>query len=110
MDDALAEQWRTEGYIVVRGLFDPDRCRRLLAIAESALEQWRRNNPETGEPGGGVNATVMRHLNHPGYFASSEEDARCELLSAIADRKVLSIGQSIPVSYTHLTLPTNREV
>ena len=95
MDDALAEQWRTQGYIVVRGLFDPDRCRRLLAIAESALEQWRRRNPETGEPGGGVNATVMRHLNHPGYFASSEEDARCELLSAIADRKVLSIGQSI---------------
>ena len=53
MDDALAEQWRTQGYIVVRGLFDPDRCRRLLAIAESALEQWRRSNPETGEPGGG---------------------------------------------------------
>mgnify|MGYP001234141538 CR=1 FL=1 len=95
MSRELADQWRKEGYIIVRGLFDRHRCQTLLAIAESVIKQWRKKNPETGKPGGGASATVMRHLNHPGYFLPDEQEARCRLLSAIADQEVLSIGRSI---------------
>jgi hypothetical protein len=89
----LAADWQAEGYIVVRGLLDVDRARGLERICEPILAQWRQRNPETGEPGGGADATVMRHLNHPGYHLETKD--RRQLLEAIADPAVLDVGRQI---------------
>ena len=88
----LAEQWATEGYIVVRGLFDADRVESLKPICESILEQWRTESPEKGEPGGGPEANVMRHLNHPGYDPSTPGGPKEILKAAAADpvREIVS--------------------
>ncbi len=52
----LREQWESEGYVVLRGLFDPERAANLLMICNAILDQWRVNNPEQGAPGGGPDA------------------------------------------------------
>lgn len=91
----LHAQWQERGYIVVRGLLGAERSARLRAIAESVLDQWRINNPENGKPGGDANATVMRHLNHSGYFSAQQGEDRREMLRAIADPQVLSVGRAI---------------
>ncbi len=94
MSEALKAQWQEQGYVVVRGLFDAERSARLCAIAESILDQWRIRSAENGKPGGDDNATVMRHLNHPGYFSHTSDELR-EMLRAIADPQVLSVGRAI---------------
>ncbi len=94
MTGELARQWTTEGYLIVRGLFDAERTRRLQAICEAILQQWRVCNPETGQPGGGPDATSMRHLNHPGYFADDPQAFR-EVMEAAADERVLAVSREI---------------
>jgi ectoine hydroxylase-related dioxygenase (phytanoyl-CoA dioxygenase family) len=90
----LQEQWLKDGYAVVRGVFDPRRAERLRMIGDAILEQWRVANPETGQPGGGPDATVMRHLNHPGYFTGHPEWFG-DLMDAVADDKVLGIVRAV---------------
>ncbi len=85
--------WNEKGYVVVRGLFDAGQTERLREIAESVLTQWRLRNPENEEPGQ-PDATVMRHLNHPGYFAEDPE-AKNTLLEAIAAAKPLAVCRDI---------------
>ena len=85
--------WNEKGYVVVRGLFDAGQTERLREIAESVLTQWRLRNPENGEPGQ-PDTTVMRHLNHPGYFAEDPE-AKTTLLEAIAAAKPLAVCRYI---------------
>ena len=91
----LAEHWQREGYIVVSGLIDGSRTTRLAAVAESILAQWRECNPETGEPGGGTNATCMRHLNHPGYFPPEGRTGLVTILETIADPGILDVCRMI---------------
>lgn len=94
MDLNLREQWENEGYVVLSGVFDKARTARLQTICEAILAQWRTNNPEKNQPGGGPDATVMRHLNHPGYFG--EHPAWLgELMDAVADEKVLDVARTI---------------
>jgi ectoine hydroxylase-related dioxygenase (phytanoyl-CoA dioxygenase family) len=69
MEDELAEQWKKNGYVVVRNVLDIAQTTRLRRICDHVLEQWRRRDPQTGRPSD-PNATVMRHLNHPDYFAA----------------------------------------
>lgn len=95
MSEALKAQWQEQGYVVVRGLFDAERSAHLRAIAESVIGQWRIKNPENGKPGGDANATVMRHLNHPGYFCAEQAEERREMLRAIAAPQVLEVGRAI---------------
>ena len=90
----LSEQWEREGYVVIRGLFDPDRTAQLRTVCEGVLKQWYACNPETGKPGGGPEATVMRQLNHPGYFAGDADGLRL-LLAGVADRGVREVGRAI---------------
>jgi len=93
----LQEQWQAEGYLVIPELIDWARALRLRAICEPILDQWRVANPDvaaTGKPGGDPDATVMRHLNHPGYFAN-HMDWFCELMDAVADPRVLDIARTI---------------
>lgn len=94
MNDDLRTMWETEGYVVERGLFGAERTARLRTLCEEILAQWRAKNPETGQPGGAPDATVMRHLNHPGYFRSHPE-WRPDLMDAIADPQVLAIARAI---------------
>ena len=91
----LARRWQRDGYIVVPGLLSQARAARLAAIAEPILAQWRGCNPETGEPGGGADATCMRHLNHPGYFDRQSRAGLIELLQAVADPAVLDVCRVI---------------
>lgn len=93
-DKQLEKQWEEEGYVVVRGLFDPNRTACLRDICLDVLKQWRVCNPEKGEPGGGPESTVMRHLNHPGYFGTGK-DGLADLMHAVADEEVLHVVQTI---------------
>lgn len=94
IDKTLQKHWEEEGYVVVRGLFDPNRTALLRDICFDVLKQWRICNPEKGEPGGGPDATVMRHLNHPGYFDTHRNDL-VTLMDAVADKKVLDLVRTI---------------
>ena len=94
MTALLRQQWENEGYAVVPAVLDEARCAQLLPICEAILAQWRTANPETGKPGGAADATVMRHLNHPGYFA--EHPAWLgSVLDVVADPQILAIGRTI---------------
>ena len=88
------EQWERDGYVIVRRIFDARRAQRLRDVCELILQQWRIKNPETGKPGGDLNATVMRHLNHPGYF-TNREDERRELMDAVSDAEVLAVCREV---------------
>ena len=91
----LHQQWVNEGCVIVRGMFDPARTAQLRAICDRILEQWRVNNPETDKPGGGPEATVMRHLNHRGYFNEAQNAELTLLMDAVADDNVISTMRAI---------------
>lgn len=90
----VEQQWVTEGYVIVRAMFDPARTTELRTICDRILAQWRVANPETGQPGGGPEATVMRHLNHVGYFADQPAELT-PLLEAVADAQVLATMRAV---------------
>ena len=92
---ALASHWKKHGYIVVRRMFSPARTAALEAVCEQVLRQWRRKNPETGQPGGGPEATVMRHLVHAGYDDAAGAAGRRALLEAVADPKMLTASRAV---------------
>jgi ectoine hydroxylase-related dioxygenase (phytanoyl-CoA dioxygenase family) len=94
MNVDLRTQWENEGYVVLRGVLDQSRTARLLTICESILAQWRVENPETGKPGGAPEATVMRHLNHSGYFRQNSEWFG-DLMDVVADPQVLHVARTI---------------
>lgn len=90
----LYQQWVSDGCMIVQGMFDPARTADLRAICDRILEQWRVANPETGKAGGGPEATVMRHLNHRGYFGADLSELTT-LMDAVADDKVLNTMRAI---------------
>ena len=67
-----------------------------------------------GNPGNGGWAFLIINKNDISYRAGFERNAtnnRMELMAAIKALEFLNQHNDInPVSYTHLTLPTNREV
>ena len=95
IDGDLAQRWQRDGYLVVPGLLSAARAARLATIVEPVLAQWRDCNPETGEPGGGPDATVMRHLNHPEYFSQERRADLVDLLQTVADPAVLDVCGAI---------------
>ena len=93
--DSLKRQWEEEGYILVRGLFDPQRTEKLRVICDAVLEQWRKKCPLTGKAGIDTpDVTNMRHLNHPGY-AKVYPSAVQEILETTADPELLKICRTI---------------
>jgi hypothetical protein len=88
LDESLSDSWAHEGYIVVHGIYDRNRLDALRPLCEKILSQWRVENPEKGEPGGGPDSYVMRHLNHSGYFQESPTGL-VEILEAASARSVL---------------------
>lgn len=82
------------GYAIVRVLWDPDLVARLAKACTRTLAQWRVENPENGKPGGGPDATVMRHLNHPGYFGQHDKE-RVLMLEAVASPEAVGFAEEI---------------
>jgi hypothetical protein len=85
--------WRTRGYVVSRGLIDPSHAAKLRVICDGVLDQWRRRDPQVGSPGGD-DATVMRHLNHPAYFAAGAFGLE-DLFRLAALPKLLDLAKTI---------------
>jgi hypothetical protein len=87
----LEGDWRRDGFVVVRGLFSARHVQRLRDTAEACLTQWKKCNPETGQPTPRAeNATCMRHLNHPGYFRAGSPEL-LTLLESIAKPELLAL-------------------
>lgn len=91
---SLHQQWLELGYVVVPQLIAPARAERLREICDHIHAQWRERDPQTGRPGEKPDATVMRHLNHPAYFAQHPE-WRIDVLEAVADPNVLAVAAQI---------------
>jgi hypothetical protein len=95
MPHPLLTQWQTEGYIVVRGLFDPARAQRLLGICDETLRRWRECDPQ------GLRRKVerepheMRHLNHPAYREGRPHADFEAIMDAIADPRLLDTIRTI---------------
>jgi hypothetical protein len=91
----LRQQYLNEGFIFVRGLLAIDRVARLRLHSEHVLSQWRLGNAENGKQGiDSPDATVLRHLNHPGYF-KDRRDWLVEILEIAADPKVLEVVSEV---------------
>ena len=90
----LRQQWIEEGYIVVRGIYSPERSARLLNICNRILDQWRVCEPASGNANADPSATCMRHLNHPGYFKETPAEF-IEIMNAVADPAVLNVARTI---------------
>ena len=82
------EQLETEGYLVFRSVYDGRTADRLRLISDDCLTKWRGCSPEIGKQGGGPESTVMRHLNHTGYFPD-KKDRLSDILNAVADPNIL---------------------
>ena len=86
-------EWRTRGYVVVRGIVARPQVAKVRATCDRALEQWRARDPQTGRPGG-ADATVMRHLNHPAYFEAGTPGLE-DVLSLAAAPEILGLARLI---------------
>ena len=76
-----------DGFLIVRDCLEANRVERLLHIAESAIDLWKRESTRESEPGGfsfSPRATFLFHLNHPKYFRGRSDDLAF-LLDAVAD-------------------------
>lgn len=91
---SLRQQWLKLGYVVVPQLIAPARAEHLRMISDNIYAQWRECDPQTGRPGEKPDATVLRHLNHPAYFAQHPE-WRIDVLEAAADLNVLAVAEQI---------------
>jgi ectoine hydroxylase-related dioxygenase (phytanoyl-CoA dioxygenase family) len=87
---SLGEHYQTQSYILVRRLIEPSEAETLRTICEDILRQWFAGvDPTREKPTASAEATVMRHLNHPAYFAERPEWFPI-LMDLIADERVLS--------------------
>jgi hypothetical protein len=96
MASAIEGDWKRDGYLIVRGLFDAARVEQLLKVSEHCMHQWKLCNPETSKPGSADpdRATSMRHLNHPDYFEGGANSPDFKLLmEAVADPNVLRVAK-----------------
>ena len=84
-------QWRTEGYVVSRVIIDVTYAAKLRLIFGDVLDQWRRRDPQTSRAGG-VDATVLRHPNHPAYFAAGAPGLE-DVLRVAAWPKLLDLAR-----------------
>jgi ectoine hydroxylase-related dioxygenase (phytanoyl-CoA dioxygenase family) len=89
----LAAQWKTHGYVVLRGVLDVAQVTRLRRVCDAVLAQWRRRDPQTGRPSD-PNATVMRHLNHPDYFAGGAPGLG-DVLELAAHPKLIDLARTL---------------
>ncbi|MBA3709700.1 MAG: phytanoyl-CoA dioxygenase family protein [Planctomycetes bacterium] len=93
--DPIIQQWRDQGFVVVRKVFDPERIARLLPIVEDVWRQSRVRDAVTGEPAPPNDAGhVMFHCNHPDYHRR-DPATLAEILAAGADERVLDVPRRL---------------
>jgi hypothetical protein len=91
----LRSQMADTGCIFIPKLYDAALTGRMRVICEHVLSQWRIKSAEDGKPGiEDPGSAIMRHLNHPGYFAGRREWL-VELLDAVADPRVLGVVREV---------------
>src|SRR4051812_30472337 len=91
----LLAQWRTEGYVLVRGLFDVRETAPLMEICDHARAGWARKDVTPGgQSPNNDDACSMRHLNHPDYFRDGprEREMLRLLLDTCGDPRVLDFA------------------
>lgn len=89
----LGEQWETEGYVVVREVFDPARVENLQRICEDVLQQFLACCPEKNRPGG-PDDRCMRNLHRRSYFEENPADF-VFMMEAFADPQLSRIIEDI---------------
>jgi hypothetical protein len=80
------EQWRRDGYLVVRQLFDAAAVAELRAICDDVLCRWLN---EAADAERAANSTNMAYLTEPRYF-TEKPPCLSALLEAIAHRRILA--------------------
>ena len=91
---AWREQWEREGYLVLPGLFDPERAARLRRVCDGIMQQFLTRDAQSGSPGN-PDGHCMRHLNHPAYFADFPPQHFTDLMDACADELLLGVARAI---------------
>ncbi len=86
--------WREQGYAICRGVFDPERCRRMRSITEKVWQQCMIRDMASGNPGGGQDMTFMFHPNHPDYFRGAPDDLR-DLLESGGHQRVRDFARDL---------------
>jgi len=89
----LNKQYVEQGLIFVPRIIEPERVPLLRTISEHCLCIWRSRPNELGQIPW-VGSTVMRHLNHPGYFPKNREWL-VEILNLVADPKIVGAVQEV---------------
>jgi hypothetical protein len=90
---AIREQWDTEGYVTVGGVFDDSRVENLLRICNDVLRQFLECCPEKNRPGG-PDDRCMRNLHRRSYFESNPDDF-VFMMEAFADSDLSDIVEEI---------------
>ena len=83
----LQQQWRKDGYAVLRGHFSLATIKALRLACEKILTKHRERDAATGQPAD-RNANSVRHLLRPEYAASDSEEFRL-ICSAISDESLI---------------------
>ncbi|HYF50138.1 MAG TPA: phytanoyl-CoA dioxygenase family protein [Planctomycetota bacterium] len=91
--ETLLDTWKTQGCIIVRGLFERARTERLRVLCEDILSQWRYCDAQSGRSAD-PDRHEMRHINHPSYFRHQRERL-ADILNMAADPNVLRIASAI---------------
>jgi ectoine hydroxylase-related dioxygenase (phytanoyl-CoA dioxygenase family) len=87
--------WREQGYLVVRKVFDPERIARLLPIVEDVWRQSRIRDAISGDPAPpGDAAHAMFHCNHPDYHRA-DPSRITTMLEAAAQESVLDMPRRL---------------
>ena len=86
----------------VRRLVEAGATPEVIAIAVEAIEQAGQRKPRT--------SGAERQARYEERKRQKASDLTSELTQSDAETDAEGEGASLPVSYTHLTLPTNREV
>ena len=89
----LREQWDTEGYVTVSGVFDEARIENLLRICNDVLEQFLECCPEKNRPGG-PDDRCMRNLHRRSYFKDRPDDF-VFMMEAFSDPGLSDIVEAI---------------
>ena len=113
----LREQWDTEGYVTVSGVFDEARVENLLRICNDVLEQFLECCPEKNRQGG-PDDRCMRNLHRRSYFTNIPNDfvfmmeafadpGLSDIIEELLGKKVLLRGTSYWFTPKTLRSPGN---
>jgi len=92
MANNILEHWKTQGYVIMRGIFERDRTANLRRICEESLQRWRAS--EAGIAAG-PDATYFGFPHKPEFYADRPQQDLTTVLDAVADPRSLSFIQTL---------------